>query len=128
MPLPDGLARFNRRVTNPVARRFAGRVPGTALVVNRGRKSGREYRTPVNAFRRADGFTIPATYGSDRDWVKNVLAAGGCTVVWHRREYPLVNARLVQDDNRFEAVPAPVRGILRLLGVEAAIRLDDEAA
>src|SRR6266508_1110713 len=95
MPLPQGLGRFNRLVTNPVTRTFAGRVPGFAIVVHRGRTSGRRYRTPVNAFARPDGgYTLALTYGPDAQWVRNVLAQGGCTLEatgrrgQRRAEYP----------------------------------------
>jgi len=56
MPLPKALARFNRRVTNRVMPRVAGWTPGFAIIEHAGRKSGRRYRTPVNAFR--DGATL----------------------------------------------------------------------
>jgi deazaflavin-dependent oxidoreductase (nitroreductase family) len=50
------------------------------MVVHRGRRSGRRYRTPVLAFRVDDGYVVALFYGADRDWVRNVLAAGGCTL------------------------------------------------
>lgn len=42
--LGRGMARFNRSVTNHLTRRLAGRVPGMAVVIHCGRRSGREYR------------------------------------------------------------------------------------
>src|SRR5215467_3082279 len=74
---PKSVARFNRAVTNRITRRFAGRVWGFGIVIHRGRRSGRLYRTPINLFRTADGFLIALTYGRDSEWVQNVLAAGG---------------------------------------------------
>jgi deazaflavin-dependent oxidoreductase (nitroreductase family) len=124
MPLPAALARFNRRVTNPVVRTFAGRLPYFAIVVHDGRSSGRSYRTPVNAFARPDGgFTLALTYGTDSQWVRNVLARGGCTVESRGRSLRLTNPRMVHDPTR-RLVPAPVRPILGLLGVEDFLRLD----
>ena len=80
MPLPRGVARFNRRATNRVTRRIAGWIPGFAIVLHTGRRSGRTYRTPVNAFRGGDGYRIALTYGADSDWVRNVMDAGGCEI------------------------------------------------
>jgi len=81
MTLSDRLARFNRWGPNRLVRTFAGRPRSpVAIVVHRGRTSGRSYRTPVIAFRLADGYVITLPYGADRDWVRNVLAAGSCTV------------------------------------------------
>jgi hypothetical protein len=78
--LSDRLARFGR-VPNRLVRTFAGRrFSPVAIVEHRGRRSGRRYRTPVLAFRAADGYFISLPYGAGRDWVRNVLAAGSCTL------------------------------------------------
>jgi deazaflavin-dependent oxidoreductase (nitroreductase family) len=116
MPLPSWLARFNRTVTNRVARPVAGRLPGFAIVRHRGRRTGRIYRTPVNFFRRGDSVVIALTYGPDRDWVRNVMAAGGCEVEARRRVLHLKDPRLVTDTHR-SLVPAPVRPVLRAIDV-----------
>ena len=75
MPLPKRLARFNRRVTNPVLRHVASWAPGFAVVHHVGRRSGHAYRTPVNVFKRDGRYVFALTYGKDSDWVRNVLAA-----------------------------------------------------
>ena len=54
------------------------RLPGFGVVVHTGRRTHRQYRTPVNVFRRADRYIIALTYGPDADWVRNVRASGGC--------------------------------------------------
>src|SRR4029453_19472431 len=64
MPLPPSVARFNKAATNRVTSRVADRLPGFGIVVHRGRRSGREYETPVNAFRRPGGYTIALTTGA----------------------------------------------------------------
>src|SRR3712207_9529794 len=94
MPLPRAVARFNRSVTNPLLGRLAQHVPGFGVVIHTGRKSGREYRTPVNVFRRDDRYVIALTYGPDADWVRNVLAAGECSLVSRRRVLRLARPRL----------------------------------
>src|SRR5689334_2336121 len=71
------IAHFNRAVTNRVTRPLATRLPRLGIVVHRGRRTGVEYRTPVNVFRTPGGFNIALTYGRDADWVRNVMAAGG---------------------------------------------------
>ncbi|MGH2766055.1 MAG: nitroreductase family deazaflavin-dependent oxidoreductase, partial [Actinomycetota bacterium] len=90
MPLPGWLARFNRVATNHVTRPLARWLPGFAVVVHRGQRSGRTYRTPVNLFRSHDRYLIALTYGRDRDWVRNVLATGGCDVETRGRTLQLV--------------------------------------
>jgi deazaflavin-dependent oxidoreductase (nitroreductase family) len=117
MPLPDRLARFNRRVTNPLAQLVASRAPGLAIVTHAGRVSGREYRTPVNIFRSGERYVFALTYGSERDWVKNVRAAGRCRVRTRGRDVALSDPQLLVDPSR-HLVPRPVGWILGLLKVD----------
>jgi deazaflavin-dependent oxidoreductase (nitroreductase family) len=122
MPLPRWLARFNRGGTNRVTGRFAGKVPWFAIVIHKGRRSGRTYRTPVNIFRSNDGFVVALTYGSGRDWVKNVLAAGGCQIEYRGSTVRLTDPRLVMD-KRQRTVPAVIRPFLAAMGVTEFLEL-----
>ena len=116
MPLPKTLARFNRTVTNPILRHVAGRLPGFAIVTHVGRRSGRVYRTPVNLFRADDRCVVALTYGSDSQWVRNVLTAGDCEVETRSERIHLTEPEIVHDPQR-ALVPTPVRRILGLLNV-----------
>jgi deazaflavin-dependent oxidoreductase (nitroreductase family) len=115
MVLPKGLARINRAATNHILRPVAAVLPGFGVVIHRGRRTGREYRTPVNAFRTNDGYVIALTYGVG-DWARNVQAAGGCELETLRRRVRLTDPRLVHDPAR-RAVPAAIRPILAAIGV-----------
>jgi deazaflavin-dependent oxidoreductase (nitroreductase family) len=109
MPLPKALARFNRRVTNPVLAPLARRLPGFAIVTHTGRRSGREHRTPVNLFRSGDTYVIALTYGADAQWVRNVEAAGGCEIETRGARIRLVEPRIVHDPRRTRvSAPGPV--------------------
>ncbi len=124
MPLPRTLARFNRRVTNPFARTFAARLPGGGIITHRGRRSGREYRTPIAVFRQPSGYAVPLTYGPDAEWVRNILAAGSATLETGGRPIQVTNPRVVHDPkHRF--VPRLVGDILTLLGADAFLLLDE---
>jgi deazaflavin-dependent oxidoreductase (nitroreductase family) len=116
MPLPKTLARFNLVVTNPVLGHAARRLPGFAIVTHRGRRSGRMHRTPVNLFRDGDRYVIALTYGADSQWVRNVLAAGACSVETRRRHIDLVDPEILHDPAR-ALVPAPVRAVLGVVNV-----------
>ncbi|MBA3430395.1 MAG: nitroreductase family deazaflavin-dependent oxidoreductase [Actinobacteria bacterium] len=122
MPLPGWLARFNRRVTNRVTGPAAHRLPGFAVIRHVGRRSGRLYSTPVNLFGSNDHFVIALTYGRDRDWVKNVLAAGGCEVVTRGTSIKLAHPRIVTHQHH-TLVPAPIRSILKTIGVTEYMEL-----
>jgi deazaflavin-dependent oxidoreductase (nitroreductase family) len=126
MPLPRAVARFNRRATNRLLGPLAPHLPTFGIVVHRGRKSGRVYRTPVNHFPRPGGFTIALTYGPRSDWVRNVLAEGGCTLETRGRTLRLTRPRVVRDEE-LRAIPAPLRVIGRLAGVFDFLVLDRAA-
>jgi deazaflavin-dependent oxidoreductase (nitroreductase family) len=92
-----------------------------------GRRSGRRYQTPVNVFPAADGYLLALTYGPDSDWVKNVLAAGGCELVTRGRTVRLVSPQLVHDENRRGIRPLE-RQVLRLIGVADFLSLKTASA
>ena len=123
MALPSWLARFNRTATNRVTRLVAGHLAGFGIVVHIGRRSGHRYRTPVNAFRRPGGYVIALTYGEVADWIRNVMRAGGCELESRGRLVRLTDPRVVVD-RRADLVPAPVRPVLRLIGVDHFLELD----
>ena len=111
------------RVLNPVMMTLAGRrhMSMAAQVRHVGRRSGREYVTPVAAKRAGDTFVIPLTFGNQSDWSRNVRAAGGCTLRLGGVDYQLTQPELA---GRAEAAPLvrqafnPVmRGGFRILGI-----------
>jgi deazaflavin-dependent oxidoreductase (nitroreductase family) len=116
------LAAFHRAITNRIAIQFAARLPGFAIVTNIGRKSGKLYRTPVNVFRKPDGFLIALTYGRDSGWVRNVLAAGGCRLETRRVTYQLSAPIIVHDPSR-RRFPLLVRIILVLIDANDLLQL-----
>ena len=94
-PLVDIVRQGNKRVLNPVMLRLAGRRHWYAARVEHvGRRSGRPYATPVVAEPIEGGFAIPLPYGTEVDWLRNVLASGEATVVLdgvrHRVTHPVV--------------------------------------
>ena len=105
---------FTTRVFNRLSRPFVAWLPWFGLLIQRGRVSGREYRTPMNVFSRNGEYVFALTYGSEVNWVRNVLAAGGCRLRTRGREIDLVDPRLIVDPTR-RLVPLPVRVVLRLV-------------
>ncbi len=124
MVIPRQVARFNRIVTNRVSSLVAGRLPGFGIIDHTGRRSGRAYRTPVNVFQTLEGYVVALTYGSDTDWVKNVLAAGGCSLTVRGRQVRLSNPRIVRNESNSD-VPVVVRPMLALLGVSEFLYVSD---
>ena len=116
------VAAFNLAVTNRITSRFAARLPGFGILTHAGRKSGRVYRTPVNVFRAPEGFLIALTYGRESEWVKNVLAAGGCELATRGVRYQLVAPTIVHDPTR-RGFPFPVWIVLGLIGANDFMQL-----
>ena len=121
------------KVLNPAMMKLAGRwhVAMAAQVRHVGRKSGRQYVTPVAA-RLADGIVvIPLTFGNQSDWSRNVRAAGGCTIRLNGVDYQASQPELA---DRAQAAPFvrtafnPVmRATFRPLGIRQflLLTLDD---
>ncbi len=87
---------FARSVINPRVLATAG-TPGakTSVMGHVGRRTGRAYRTPVEAVRTDDGFVVALPYGTTANWVRNVLATGTATVTHDGREHRVGRAELV---------------------------------
>ena len=114
------LAKFNILVTNRITGLFAGWLPGFGILTHVGRKSGKVYRTPINVFQVSNGFIIALTYSSQSEWVKNVLAAGGCELKTRGRKYQLSSPTVMHDPTR-RRFPFLVRIGLRLVGASEYI-------
>ena len=116
------LAAFNLAVTNRITGLFAAWLPGFGIITHVGRKSGKVYRTPVNVFRAPNGFLVALTYGTQSEWVKNVLAAGGCQLETRGVQYRLSAPTIVHDPTR-RRFPIPVQIVLRLIGANDFMQL-----
>lgn len=116
MPIPYTVARLNRVGLNRVMRHVSPYMPGHGVVVHRGRRSGREYRTPVMVFPHGERYVIALTYGRGTDWEKNVLAAGAFSLEVRGHRVQLTEPHVYHDESR-AAVNPVVRRALGVLGV-----------
>lgn len=94
-----------------------------AVIRHVGRRSGKPYETPIIAVPWEEGFCIALTYGPEVDWYRNVLAAGGCGLFWHGREYALDKPEPLDRGTALLAFPQPLRGILRMRGTQDFVSL-----
>jgi deazaflavin-dependent oxidoreductase (nitroreductase family) len=124
MPIPMAVARFNRRVTNPLLGGLSKRAPGMATILHRGRKSGKTYQTPMMIFDTDDGWVMALTYGSKVDWVRNLVAAEGGEMIHRRKRVRLERPRLISEAEGMALIPAIVRAVLRTIGVTEFLRVD----
>jgi deazaflavin-dependent oxidoreductase (nitroreductase family) len=121
--IPRNIARFNKTVNNPIQRQYAWLVPPWAVIVHRGRRTGRTYRTPVTAFRQDGRLVVAILYGERSDWVQNLLAGGG-QVIRGGRSYMLRDIRVVPVGRPGARIPRAARAAGRLSGKLLVAELD----
>ena len=125
MALPRWLARVNLAFGNYIMRPIASYLPWFGVVEHVGRRSGTVRRAPLNAFHRGGGrWVIALTYGPDAQWMRNVMAAGGCRLYSQGSWHALAHPRRFADPKR-RAVPWLVRLPLALLRVDQFVELTE---
>lgn len=124
MRLPNAVRHWNKRFLNRLTIQLARASWGPFSIVHHvGRRSGRSYQTPIFAFPTAGGFAIALTYGSGVDWFQNVAAAGGCRILWHRREYSIDSIGRLDRQSALPLFPPFIRMGLRLLGTSDFVQM-----
>ena len=113
---------FTTRIFNRLSIHVAGRLPWFAILTTVGRRSGKTYRTPINVFRRGDAYVFALTYGSDVQWLKNIMAAGDCWMQTRGRDVHLVEPELILDPD-LGLLPPPVRMFLTFDRVTELLRM-----
>ena len=120
MPVPMWVAEVNKRVFNPMEKR-KGKRP---VITHVGRSSGNTYHTPLDAHRVDGGFVFILMYGSNSDWVKNVLAAGEATVTKDGASYELTSPRVIGNEEAWAQLPDTVKAPPEFLNVTEYLRMD----
>lgn len=123
MQLPQWLARANRYVTNPIQKLWAGWAPLFGILEHVGRRSGKPYRTPLTVFTTDEGVAILLTYGPNRDWLKNITAAGQAQMRRHGKTIRLADPRVVTKAEAAPHVQGPIRVVFPRLPFEQAVLL-----
>ncbi len=118
------LRTFVKHFVNPVLRNAARSSHGPfALLRHVGRRSGKTYEIPIMVWRVADGFVIVLTYGSHVDWLRNLQAAGGGSLRWHKQEYILQKPAFIDAQTAELALPPLIRNVLRMRGVHEFVKI-----
>lgn len=115
--LLDRIRVFNKYVTNRVLRVFASSPRGPfARIHHVGRRSGKVYETVIMVWPTQEGFVIALTYGPQVDWYRNLRAAGGATIFWHKKLYTVGKPEPIDAQTALTAFPPLFRRILKRLG------------
>jgi deazaflavin-dependent oxidoreductase (nitroreductase family) len=98
-----------------------------AQIQHVGRRSGKVYVTPASAHVHGDVILVALTFGNQSDWVRNVRAAGGCTVRVNGRSYRATSPRFLSREEagpQLKAAFGPAqRAGMRMLGVRQFLLL-----
>jgi deazaflavin-dependent oxidoreductase (nitroreductase family) len=124
-PVLNAIRRFNRSVTNPRVLRTAGTAgEQTSVIEHVGRKSGKTFQTPVDVVPTRTGFLVALPYGTQADWVQNVLAAGPATVVTDGERVDVNGPTIVATADVADLIPSRTLRTLRLFGVDECLHLE----
>lgn len=115
--MPDFVLKFNKRIGNRIQGTWAPYLLPWAVVHHTGRKSGNRFHSPVLAFKRGSRLYVNLVYGSDAQWVKNVLAAGGAEITRGGKTIKVANPEVVLRGQWEDKLPLGARMTGRNTGV-----------
>jgi deazaflavin-dependent oxidoreductase (nitroreductase family) len=123
-PLLRAIRISNKYLLNPVMVALAGRKNSYAAAIRHtGRKSGKQYSTPVGADRVQDGFIIPLAYGSQVDWLQNVLAAGRATVSAEGETHDVTELEVIDAATALPMLSSKRRRTFERMGIAQYLRV-----
>lgn len=110
---------------------WAGWLPGFGILEHVGRRSGKPYRTPLNVFDAEidgkPGVVILLPYGPDRDWLKNLNAAGNARMRRNAKTFGVREPRMVTKAEAAQHVSGAGRSIFARMPFEQAVLLTKTA-
>lgn len=122
--LIDAVRQLNKYAVNRAMLLLAGRRGWYASVAHHvGRRTRRSYATPIVAEPAANGFIIPLFYGTDVDWLRNVLAAGQFTLERNGVTYVVGEPVLLSRSQAMDLLAPSRRFAFRLYGVKQFLRV-----
>jgi EmrB/QacA subfamily drug resistance transporter/deazaflavin-dependent oxidoreductase (nitroreductase family) len=124
-PRARRIVRFAARFVNPLVLLIAGRrwMPVVGILRHRGRRSGRQYATPIGMRPLDGGFVIPRTFSDNAAWFQNVKAAGEGRITYLGRHYRVVDPKVVDYATAKPAFPRYELLQFRLIGINEYLQL-----
>jgi hypothetical protein len=120
----NGIRFFNKFVLNQLTLRFAGSKIGPfSKLIHKGRKSGIIFHTPVVATYVGDVVIIPLSYGDKVDWLRNILAAGGCDIVFNKKRMALTHPEVISGEIALSFLPEKRRRLFERFNLEYFLKL-----
>jgi deazaflavin-dependent oxidoreductase (nitroreductase family) len=123
-PLLAAIRTWNKYALNPLMSTLAGRKYWYAAAIRHtGRKSGKQYSTPIGAERVQDGFIIPLAYGTQVDWLRNVIAAGRATILAKGETYDITGPEVIDAATALPSLSPRQRKAFERLGIAQYLRV-----
>ncbi len=120
VPMPRWWTQINKRVFNPAELRRGTRP----VLTHVGRSSGATYRTPLDAHPVDGGCVFVLVYGSQSDWVRNIMAAGHARLTVGKRDIDLTAPRLISGREAWGAIGEGVKRPPGFLRIDEYLRMD----
>jgi deazaflavin-dependent oxidoreductase (nitroreductase family) len=111
------------RLLNPLVLPLTRHVPPLAVLHHQGRRSGRSYDTPVQAYATHDGWLVGLAYDHNAPFALNLLAAGGGEMTRAGRRYRITNPRRVGHE-ALKLLPALASLEMRVVGIDEFMLFD----
>lgn len=122
MTFPRPMAAVSRRL-NPLALPLMRRLPPFAVLHHRGRRTGRSFDTPVQAYSTPAGWVIGLAYDYNAPFALNLMAAGDGEMTRGGRRYRITQPRRAGREV-LELLPALVGLQMRLVGIDEFLQFD----
>lgn len=120
----NGIRIFNKHIFNRITLKFAETEKGPfSVVYHVGRRSDRVYRTPVVATYIGGTIIIGLSYGEHVDWLRNILAQGGCEMVRKKKRISATQPEVIDAAVALAILPDKRRKIFERFKVEKFLRL-----
>lgn len=115
----------NKYLLNPLMLRLAGRRYWYASVIRHtGRSSGKRYSTPIVADRVGEHLIIPLPYGTQVDWVRNVMTTGEADIIRKGQTYHVVSPELIDSTQALPELPHDHRRRFDRLKIDHFLRTE----
>src|SRR5579862_6484400 len=116
---PDRMRYVAKNVINRLTSRNAGALKSPFAIMHHvGRRSGKEFTTPIMVSPQGEDFVLALTYGPKVDWYRNLQANGKGALTWHGQTYTIDSVEPLDREIGIRAHHLHERVILRLLNVQ----------
>jgi deazaflavin-dependent oxidoreductase (nitroreductase family) len=122
MAFPSRFTFLARRL-NPLVLPLTRRLPPFAVLHHRGRRTGRSFDTPVQAYSTRDGWLVALAYSHNAPFALNLMAAGGGEMTRAGRRYRITNPRRAGRE-ALDLLPALFALEMRTVGIDEFLQFD----